>query len=428
VIRKMKIIIKNGRLIDPESKLDGVSDILLEEEKIARVGQDLGASADTVIDAKGLLVLPGLVDMHVHLRQPGREDKETIASGSRAALKGGITSLLAMPNTTPAIDSAAQVKSLKKIIATDAKACVFICGTITKERQGEKISDISAMKKEGAIALSDDGSSVDDAKLMQQALKSAKENKILTICHCEDKALSGSGVVNLGFTSTRLGLRGISKESEYKRIGRDIELAQKTGVPLHIAHVSCKESLELIAQARKKGLPVTCETAPHYFSLSEEAVLDYDTNMKVNPPLRSKEDIAAIRDGLKAGVIDAIASDHAPHTESEKAIEFERAEFGSVGLETALAVGITVLIETNLLTWTELICKMSTNPAKILGLNKGTLRVGSDADLAIVDPRKEWLVEKASLISKSKNSAFLGRKLKGVVLYTICQGELVYQP
>lgn len=423
----MKILIKNGRVIDPASKLDGVSDILLENGKIARVGKDLSASVDKSIEAKGMLVLPGLVDMHVHLRQPGREDKETIASGSLAALKGGITSLLAMPNTTPAIDSAAQVKLLKNIIATDAKMSVYICGTITKDRRGEKVSDISGMKKEGTIALSDDGTSVDDAKLMRGALKSAKEHKILTICHCEDKALTGCGVVNLGFTSTRLGLRGISKESEYKRVSRDIELAQKVGVPLHIAHVSCKESVEIIAQAKKKGLGLTCETAPHYFSLSEEAVLDYDTNMKVNPPLRAKEDIAAIRDGLKGGIIDAIASDHAPHTESEKAIEFDRAEFGSVGLETALAVGITVLIETNLLTWTELACKMSTNPAKILGLNKGTLRVGSDADLAIVDPQKEWLVEKASLISKSKNSAFLGRKLKGVVLYTICQGEVAYQ-
>ena len=423
----MKILIKNGHLIDPETKLDSVSDIMLDKGKISGIGKDLGASADTTIDAKGMLVLPGLVDMHVHLRQPGREDKETIASASLAALKGGITSLLAMPNTTPAIDTAAQVKLLKKIIAADAKNNVFICGAITRERAGKKLADIAAMKKEGAIALSDDGASVDDAQMMQQALKLAKENKILTSCHCEDKALSGAGVVNLGFTSTRLGLRGISRESEYARISRDIELAQKAGAPVHIAHVSCKESVEIIAQAKKKGLPVTCETAPHYFSLSEEALLDYDTNMKVNPPLRSKEDVAAIRDGLKAGVIDAIASDHAPHTESEKEIEFERAEFGTIGLETALAVGITVLIETNYLTWAELICKMSTNPAKILGLNKGTLRVGSDADVMIVDPRKEWLVEKANLISKSKNSAFLGRKLKGVVLYTICQGELAYR-
>jgi dihydroorotase len=423
----MKIIIKNGRVIDPASKLDSLSDILLEDGKVARIGRELDASADTAIDAKGMLVLPGLVDMHVHLRQPGREDKETIASGSLAALKGGITSVLAMPNTAPAIDSAAQVKLLKKIISTDAKTGVFICGTITKDRRGEKLSDVSVMKKEGAIALSDDGASVDNASLMQRGLKSAKENKILTICHCEDRALSGGGVVNLGFTSTRLGLRGISRESEYKRISRDIELAQKIGAPLHIAHVSCKESVEIIAQAKKKGLVVTCETAPHYFSLSEEAVLDYDTNMKINPPLRAKEDVAAIRDGLKQGVIDTIASDHAPHTESEKAIEFDRAEFGTVGLETALAVGITVLIETKLLTWTELICKMSTNPAKVLGLNKGTLRVGSDADVVIVDPRKEWLVEKAGLISKSKNSAFLGRKLKGMVIYTIYQGKVAYQ-
>lgn len=423
----MKTIIKNGRLIDPSSKLDEISDILLENGKVARIGRNLEVSADEAIDAKGMLVIPGLVDMHVHLRQPGREDKETIASGTLAALKGGVTSLLAMPNTTPAINSAQEVKLLKNIIAADAKAQVFVCGAITKDRRGERLSDIAEMKKEGALAISDDGVSVEDAGLMQRAFKSAKDNDILTICHCEDKALSAGGVVNLGFTSTRLGLRGISKESEYRRIGRDIELAQKAGSPLHIAHVSCKESLDLIAQAKKQGLAVTCETAPHYFSLSEEAVLDYDTNMKINPPLRGKEDVAAIRNGLKTGVIDAIASDHAPHTESEKAIEFDRAEFGTVGLETALAVGITVLIETNLLTWAELICKMSVNPAKILGLNKGALRVGSEADLVVIDPRKEWLVEKASLVSKSKNSAFLGRKLKGVVLYTICQGKVAYR-
>jgi len=423
----MKILIKNGRVIDPANKLDSVTDILLENGKIARLGKDLSAHAEMTIDARGKLVLPGLVDMHVHLRQPGREDKETVASGTRAALKGGVTSLLAMPNTTPAIDSPQQVKLLKKIIAADAKACVFICGAITRERRGEKLSDIAAMKKDGAIAISDDGASVDDAKLMLGAFKSAKENKILTICHCEDKALSAAGVVNLGFTSTRLGLRGISRESEYTRVNRDIELAQKTKAPVHIAHVSCKESLELIAKAKKKGLSVTCETAPHYFSLSEEAVLGYDTNMKVNPPLRTREDVAAIAEGLKKGIIDAIASDHAPHTESEKAIEFERAEFGSVGLETALSVGITELIETKILTWTELICKMTFNPAKILGLDKGTLSVGSDADVIIVDPQREWAVEKASLISKSKNSAFLGRKLKGVVLYTICQGKVAYQ-
>ena len=423
----MKIIVKNGLVIDPESKLDGISDILLEEGKVAGIGRDLGASADTTIDAKGMLVLPGLVDMHVHLRQPGREDKETIASGSLAALKGGITSLLAMPNTSPAIDSAEQVRALKELIAADAKANVFICGAITRERRGEKLSDIAAMKKEGAVAISDDGVSVENRQLMFAALKAAKQNKILTICHCEDKMLSGSGVVNLGFTSTRLGLKGISKESEYIRVSRDIELAQKAGVSLHIAHVSCKESVEIIAQAKNKGLPVTCETAPHYFSLSEEAVLEYDTNMKINPPLRGPEDVAAIRQGLKDGIIDAIASDHAPHTESEKAIEFDRAEFGTVGLETALSVGITDLIETKVLTWSEVIRKMSCNPARILGVDKGSLRVGSDADLIIIDPQKEWTVEKTSLISKSKNSAFLGRKLKGVVLYTICQGKVAYQ-
>ena len=423
----MQILIKNGRVIDPANNLDGTYDILIEKNKIAQVGRDLSCQAERIIEAKNMLVVPGLVDMHVHLRQPGREDKETVLSGTQAALKGAVTSLLAMPNTSPALDCPAHVQLLKIIIEKEAEADVFICAAITRERLGQELTDIAGLQKEGIVAISDDGASVDDEKLLLKALKLAKENKVLVICHCEDKALSGLGAVNLGFTSTRLGLRGISRESEYKRVARDIALAQKIKAAVHIAHVSCRESVQIIAQAKQEGICVTSETAPHYFALDEEAVLNYDTNMKMNPPLRSKEDVAAIQQGLKDGTIDAIASDHAPHTESEKAIEFDRAEFGTIGLETTLAVGITELIETGILPWPELIRKMALNPAKILGLPKGTLSVGADADIAIVDPQKEWVVEKEKLVSKSKNSAFLGRKLKGAALYTICQGKIAYQ-
>ena len=422
----MNLLIKGGRVIDPENKLDEICDILIEECRISKVAKNIKTEADKVIDAKNKIVIPGLVDMHVHLREPGREDKETVLSGTKAALKGGITSLLAMPNTTPAIDSVENIQLLKGIIKNTACANVFIAGSITKARLGEELSDIVALKKEGAVAITDDGSSVDSEDLMLEALKKAKRDNMLVICHSEDKSLSNHGAVNSGLTATRLGLRGITKESEYKRIERDIKLAERAGAPIHIAHVSCKESVSIIAAAKKKGIKVTCETAPHYFALSEEAVLNYDSNMKMNPPLRGKEDVAAIKEGLRSGVIDAIASDHAPHTENEKEIEFERAEFGVTGLETELAVSITELIHPRILDWPELLLKMSVNPAKILGLEKGTLSVGACADIVILDAQKEWLVERNGFVSKSKNSAFLNKKLKGVVEYTLLSGRITY--
>jgi len=422
-----KILIKNGRVIDPANNLDGIFDILVENSKVAKVAREIKNAPDTVIDATDKIVIPGLVDMHVHLREPGREDKETIASGTMAALKGGVTSLLAMPNTSPAIDSPENIQLLKNIIKNSAKANVFVAGAITKGRQGEELTDISRLRREGAIAISDDGASVDSEKLMLEALKRAKAEKITVICHCEDRKLSCGGVVNLGLTSTRLGLRGISKESEYKRVERDIGLAERLAAPLHIAHVSCKESVEIIARARKKGIKVTSETAPHYFALSEEAVLGYDTNTKMNPPLRGKSDVEAIRAGLKDGTIDAIASDHAPHTENEKEIEYDRAEFGVIGLETELAEAITELVHTGLLDWMSLVEKLSLNPARILGLKKGTLSVGQDADITVLSPEKEWVVKKEEFLSKSRNSPFLGRTLKGIVEYTICSSKVAYK-
>jgi dihydroorotase len=424
----VKLLIKNGRVIDPANNLDEVLDVLVENSKISKVAKNIrNNNGAQIIDATGKIVMPGLVDMHVHLREPGREDKETIASGVSAALKGGVTSVLAMPNTNPAIDAKEAIDLLKNIIKKTNRANVFICGAITKGRLGKELADTAKLKKEGAIAISDDGASVDSEKLFLEALKQARRYKVLVIAHCEDKTLSNNGLVNLGLTSTRMGLKGISKESEYKRVQRDIALSEKAGAHLHIAHVSCLESVENIAKAKKKGIKITCETAPHYFTLSEETVLGYDTNMKVNPPLRGKDDVSAIREGLANGTIDAIASDHAPHTENEKAIEFERAEFGAIGLETELAVSITELVNTGLLGWPALVKKMSLNPAKILGINKGSLSAGADADLIIVDPGKEWVVKKEDFVSKSKNSAFLERKLKGAIEYTICSGKIAYK-
>jgi len=423
----MNLLIKNGFVVDPVNKIEAVIDILVAGGKVSMVAKGITAGADTIIDAKDKIVMPGIVDMHVHLREPGREDKETVASGTEAAAKGGVTSVLAMPNTLPAIDCAKNVNALKDIIKNSAKVDVFIAGAITIARSGKKLCDIGALKKQGAIAISDDGSSVDSGEIMLDAFSKANKENLIVICHSEDKALSGKGLVNLGFTSTRLGLRGISNESEYRRVDRDIKLAEKADARVHIAHVSCRESVDIIAKAKKKGVKVTAETAPHYFSLNEEALIDYNTNMKVNPPLRARGDVEAIRQGLKSGVIDAIASDHAPHTENEKDIEFEYAASGSIGLETELAVSITELVHAGLLGWSDLVKRVSASPAKILGLNKGSLGVGQDADITIVSPEKEWTVKGRDFVSRSKNSAFLGRRLKGAVEYTIYNGKVVYK-
>ncbi|MCM8796845.1 MAG: dihydroorotase [Candidatus Omnitrophica bacterium] len=420
------ILIKNGRVIDPANNLDTISDILIEGGKIAKIGKNITAEASQYIDASNKIVLPGIVDMHVHLREPGREDKETIDSGSRAALKGGVTSVLAMPNTEPAIDSIQSIGILKEIIKRSAKIDVFISAAITLGRQGNQLVDMKALKDSGAIAITDDGASVEDEAIMYETLKMAKKEGLLVIAHCEDRELSAGGMVNAGFTATRMGLRGISKESEYLRVKRDIAIAEKANARLHIAHISCAESVEIIAKAKKRGAQVTCETAPHYFSLTEEAVLGYDTNMKMNPPLRGSSDRLAIVQGLSDGVIDAIASDHAPHTDNEKEIEFERAEFGVIGLETILAVSITELLVKGALDWSGLAEKLALNPARILGIDKGTLGIGRSADITIVLPQEEWLVEKKGFVSQSKNSPYIGKRLKGKVAYTIYSGMIAY--
>lgn len=423
----MTILIKNGRLIDPGNNIDGVYDILTEGAKISRVAKKISGSADNMIDASGKIVMPGIVDMHVHLREPGREDKETIATGTRAALKGGVTSLLAMPNTQPAIDCAENIKGLKRIIDKSAAVNVLICAAITIGRNGKELSGIARLKKEGVSAISDDGASVDDEQLMSEAMKIAAREGLLVISHCEDKALASGGVVNLGAISTMLGLRGISRESEYRRVERDLRLAKKSRARLHIAHVSCKQSVELIARAKAEGVKVTAEAAPHHLLLTEDELLGFDTNLKMNPPLRSREDRDALKEGLINGVIDVIASDHAPHTENEKAIEFERAEFGVIGLETELAATITGLLKSGSMDWPLLAAKLSLNPSKILGIDKGALGVGMDADIIVISADTEWAVEKDGFVSKSKNSAFLGKRLSGVVEYTIVNGNLAYR-
>jgi dihydroorotase len=422
----MSILIKHGRTIDPSCGMDAVKDVLIDKDKIVDVADTIQVKAGQVIDATGLCVIPGLVDMHAHMREPGREDKETIETATAAALAGGITSVLAMPNTTPCIDSAQAVGLLQKRIQRSAKVNVLIAGAITKNRKGHALVDFRGLQNKGVVAFSDDGSSVDDARLLSKAFEITRGINALIICHCEDTALSAGGSVNRGIISTRMGLRGISKESEYKRIERDINLAGEAGARIHIAHVSCAESIDVIRKAKQKGIRVTAETCPHYLMLCEEDVTDFDTNKKMNPPLRSSEDRSVLRQAIKDGVIDVLVSDHAPHTENEKDIEFERAAFGVIGFETLFSAGITALCDTGILGFSRLVEICSTRPAEILGINKTTLARGSKADIMVLDPGREWIVEKKTIMSKSKNSAFLGKRLKGKVIHTIVSGRLSY--
>ncbi|HRZ13979.1 MAG TPA: dihydroorotase [Candidatus Omnitrophota bacterium] len=423
----MKLLIKNGRVVDPANNLDEERDVLVDQGRIVKVGRNLNGGADQIIDAARWLVLPGLIDMHVHLREPGREDKETVESGTRAAVKGGITTLVAMPNTNPAMDTPESVQLLQARIKESAQAHVLIAGCISRSRQGRELTDLARLKRAGIVAISDDGAAVDSAPLLDRALRKAKEQKLAVLLHCEDRNVSAGGVMHLGAMSTRLGLRGISAESEYKRIQRDIQLAEKARCPVHICHVSCAESVEIIARAKKKGVRVTAETAPHYFTLTEEAVRDYDADMKMNPPLRGASDVHAVIQGLIKGTIDTIASDHAPHTINEKEIEFDRAEFGIIGLETELAVAATWLVRPGHLSWSDLVKKLSLHPARILGIDKGTLGPGKAADITIVDPAAEWVVRKEECVSKSRNTPFVGWRLQGRVMYTVVDGKVAYR-
>jgi dihydroorotase len=419
----VKYLIKNGRIIDPASSIDAVSDLLIADGKIEKIGSDLTEKADEIIDAAGKIVAPGLVDMHTHLREPGREDKETILTGTRAALKGGYTSICCMPNTEPAIDGAETARIVKDIIKKDALCNVYIIGAITKARGGKELTDFKGLQKEGAVGLSDDGSSVEDENIFSSALKEAKRHGLVIVEHCEDTKLSSGGVINQGFIATKMGLRGSSRQSEYERIRRDIELAKKSDSKLHIAHVSCKESVEIIRKAKKDGVRVTAETAPHYFTLTEECCVTYDTNTKMNPPLRTKDDVEAIKAGLKDATIDAIATDHAPHTDAEKDVEFDFAPFGIIGLETALSLSVMELVDKNIISWKELIEKMSFVPARILGLDRGTLKKGAAADIVIIDPEGGYIYKKASILSKSKNSPFIDWKLKARAVAVFVGGK-----
>lgn len=422
----MNLLIKNGRVIDPSQGLDEVADVLVEAGVVKEIGTNLKAPAGVhAIDATGKYVVPGLVDMHVHLRDPGLEYKEDIVSGTKAAAAGGFTSLACMPNTKPAIDNKAVASYIINKANTEGFCNVFPVGCITYGMGGERMAEMGELKEAGCVAVSDDGRPVANAELMRRALEYARGIGILVISHAEDLALVGEGVMNEGFTSTELGLKGIPRVAEDIATARDVMLAEYTNSPLHIAHVSTKGSVRIIREAKARGVKVTCETAPHYFTLTDDAVRGYDTNAKMNPPLREADDVAAIKEGLRDGTIDCIATDHAPHHLDEKDVEFNAALNGIIGLETSLPLSLK-LVEDGILTVNQLVEKMSCNPSKILGISRGSLRVGAVADLTVIDPAAAWAVETEKLVSKSRNTPFAGWKMKGAAACTIRGGIVVF--
>jgi dihydroorotase len=428
----MKILIKEGHLLDPSQELDAVGDILIEDGKIREIntggkekkrsdGEDF--QVDRIINAGGLIVLPGLIDMHVHLREPGFEFKETIGTGTMAAVKGGFTTVCCMPNTYPVNDNASVTEFIKRKASQEGYCTVLPIGAITKGQKGEELAEIGTMRNEGCIAFSDDGQPVMNSMIMRRALEYSKAFNVPVISHSEDATLSEGGVMNEGLMSLTLGLKGIPAEAEQIMIFRDILLAELTGGKLHIAHVSTEGSVKLIRNAKRRGVNVTAETCPHYFTLTEDAVKDYDTNAKMNPPLRTERDIEAIKEGLRDGTIDVIATDHAPHHRDEKMKEFDLAPFGISGLETALGLSLRLVGE-GTLTMDQLIEKMAHNPARVLNIDKGTLKVGSGADIVVLDRNKEFKVEPERFISKGKNTPFKGWVLKGMSVVTICKGKV----
>jgi len=399
--------------------------VLIEGGVVAELGTSIEADGAEVIDAKGLVVCPGLVDMHVHLREPGREDEETIESGARAAIRGGFTSVAAMPNTEPPIEGEEGVKFVLSKAREAGLARVFPLAAISKGRKGETLSEIGSAVRAGAVGISDDGYPVAGSGLMRRALEYVKMFDRPVMTHCEDPGLSTRGVMNEGKTSTMLGLRGIPGASEDVGVIRDIILTQLTASRLHVCHVSTGAGLEFVGRARTSGLDVTCEVTPHHLALNDEAVTTFDTNTKMKPPLRGKDDVAALRKGIEAGLVDAIASDHAPHSPEEKDQEFDLAPFGVIGLETTVGVVMSCLYHDGAVTLPDLVRLLSTNPARILGLPLGSLKPGSPADVTLLDTDAEWEIDPRDFVSKSRNTPFSGWKVKGKPITVMVEGRVL---
>lgn len=423
----MRILIINGRVIDPASNKDGMYDILIENDTIVKVEPHLLDEAEKIIDAEGLFVMPGFIDLHVHLREPGFEYKETIKTGTMAAARGGYTTICPMPNTLPCIDSKESVEWLNQKADKEAVVNIIPVGAVTKGQEGKELSEITGMKEAGAKALSEDGKSVMDISIYLEGMKQAQEKNMVILAHCEDKNLVGNGVLNQGSKSEELNMPGICNAVEDIITARDIFLAKETGAKLHLCHCSTKDSVRLVKLAKEMGLPVSAEVCPHHFTLTEDDILEDDSNYKMNPPLRTKEDKEALKKGLRDGIMDVIATDHAPHSQEEKKKSIAEAPFGIVGLETAFPLTMTELVLTGYLTPYEMVEKMSYNPAKILGINKGSLMPGKIADIVIADPNKRYKILSSQFASKGKNTPFDNRVVNGKVIMTIVSGNIVYE-
>ncbi|MCB2183468.1 MAG: dihydroorotase [Desulfobulbaceae bacterium] len=422
------LLLKNGRIIDPANNIDQQGDILIINNQIARKGKSGTLSCPDngrIVDLNGKWIVPGLIDMHVHLREPGEEYKETIASGTQAAAAGGFTAVACMPNTNPVNDCQTVTSFILAKAEKEGSARVYPVGAISKSSSGTELAEFGEMKEAGVVAVSDDGRPVANSQLMRRALEYSSNHNLLVISHSEEMSLSQNGAMNDGILSTRLGLRGIPRVAEEIMVYRDLALAEYVGRPVHIAHMSTRESVDLVRRAKAKGCKVSAETAPHYFSLSEEAIGLYDTKAKMNPPLRTHDDMLAIRDGLRDGTIDAIATDHAPHSVMEKDVEFDQAANGIIGLETAVPLTLA-LVNKNILTPSRMIELLSVNPARILRVEGGTLSEGKIADITVIDPEKKFVYSKEGIVSKSKNSPFLNWELTGKAVLTILGGKITF--
>lgn len=423
----MKTIIKNGHILNPSTDMDEIADICIEDGIIAKIGKNIEEKdADEVILAEGKYVMPGFIDLHVHFREPGFEYKETIQTGAMAAARGGYTSVAPMPNTKPVIDSKEMVEWLLEKEKKESLVHILPVGAVTKGQVGEELADIKGMAQAGAKALSEDGKSVMDILVYLEGMKAAKENNLVVLAHCEDKNLVRGGVMNAGVKAEELGLKGITNAVEDVITARDIFLANETGVRLHLCHCSTKDSVAMIKLAKEAGYAVSGEVCPHHFTLADEDIPCDNSNYKMNPPLRSRADVEALKKGLQEGIMEVISTDHAPHSAEEKAKSMAEAPFGIVGLETAFCLSVTELVEQSYLSKMQLVEKMSYNPAKIIGVDKGQLVEGKAADIVIADFNEEYLIDVSKFISKGKNTPFGGKKVKGRVYQTIVDGKVVY--
>lgn len=421
------LLIKNGRIVDPSSNVDRIADLLIQDGKVSKIDCEIQSPGSTVIDAAGLIVAPGFLDIHVHLREPGREDEETIETGSLAAAAGGFTTICCMPNTDPINDSPTVTHYIIKEAERRAVTRVFPIGAISLGSAGEKLAEIGEMVEAGAVGISDDGKGVMNGQLMRRAMEYSLPFKIPVIEHCEDVHLAAHGAMNEGYHSTVLGLKGISRTAEDTMAARDIILAELTGAHIHIAHLSTRGTLELVRSAKKQGIHATCEVTPHHFTLTDAACCGYDTNTKMNPPLRTDDDVEALVEGLADGTVDCIATDHAPHNPNEKMLEFDRAPFGIMGLETALGLALARLYHTGKISLNRLVELFTINAARIINKRLGTLRAGAEGDVTLFHTDSEWVYDVHKTRSKSRNCPFHGMKLQGQVMATVVAGKVVYQ-